>query len=494
MIGDEAPIRISRRHFLHVGLSATAVGALATLLGACGSGGTTPTTGGGAVSATKPAGSPAGASGSPAASPAVKPPKNPNALKLQFWHAMGGQLGAATNTLVERYNDSQSDIYVEPIFQGSYDDLLTKFKAGLPAKAVPHVIQVYDIGLRFMIDSKAIEPMQTFIDADKFDTSQFEPAILNYYTVDKRLYSMPFNTSNPILYYNKNAFKDAGLDPNTPPKTWDDVRQAAEKLTKKDSAGKVSQYGISIAIYGWFFEQFMATENALYAAPDNGRGAQRATSVVYNADPGVKIIDWWKGMVDAGVASNLGRQTSDTQKAFIAGQLPMTIDSTAVLRQIVAGAGSKFEVGTAYMPRPTGNDQGGIIMGGASLYILKDKPNNEKQAAWKFVQWLAQPPQQAYWHINTGYFPIRKDTYNLPEEQDNAKKYPQFQTAIDQLHATKLTPATSGAVLGVFPQARQSVEAAIEESLLGKATPKAALDKSVNDINNALKLYNQSVK
>jgi sn-glycerol 3-phosphate transport system substrate-binding protein len=407
---------------------------------------------------------------------------------------MGGANGTAVATLTDQFNDSQTDIYVDAIFQGNYDDNLNKFKAGLPAKQGPHIIQIYDIGQRFMIDSQAIEPMQTFIDADKFDTSQFEAAILNYYTTDKKLYAMPFNTSNPILYYNKKAFTDAGLDPAKAPKTWEDIQATAEKLVKKDSAGKVTQYGIAIAIYGWFFEQWLATQNQLYANNDNGRGATRADKLVYNSDAGVKIIDWWKGLIDKGFAQNLGRNTSDTQKAFTAGQIPMTIDSTAALRGIVAGVGDKFEVATAYMPRPAATvDQGGIIMGGASNYILKDKADKEKQAAWKFVQWLAQPKQQAFWHIATGYFPIRKDVYDLPEEVENTKKYPQFTTAINQLHDTKLTPATTGAILGIFAQARASTETAIEEAILGKSTNKAALDKSVADMNQALELYNASV-
>jgi sn-glycerol 3-phosphate transport system substrate-binding protein len=173
----------------------------------------------------------------------------------------------------------------------------------------------------------------------------------------------------------------------------------------------------------------------------------------------------------------------------------MTIDSTAALRGIVAGAGDKFEVGTAYMPRPAATvDQGGIIMGGASAYIMKEKSDKEKQASFQFIKYLVQSKQQAYWHINTGYFPIRKDVYDLPEEVENFKKYPQFRTAIDQLHDTKLTPATSGAVIGVFPQARASTETAIEEAILGKSTAKAALDKSATDINQQLELYNASVK
>ena len=534
MEGREGNTRLTRRNLLRLGVGTAATGALAAILSACGgsatetpkpaattaattaSGGATAattaaTTAPSAAATTAPTTAAAAATTAPAASsaasattgaapaataaPTPKVAKNANATKLTFWHGLSGANAEVVSNLTNQFNDSQSDIFVQDIFQGTYDDELNKYRAGLQSKATPHIIQVYDIGQRFMIDSKSTEPMQTFVDQDKFDLSQFEPAILNYYTVDKKLNAMPFNTSNPILYYNKNAFKDAGLDPNKAPRTWDDVAAAAEKLTKKDASGK-PQPGIAIAIYGWFFEQWLATQNALYADPDNGRGAQRATKVVYNSDAGVKILDWWKGMIDKGTAANLGRSTNDTQSAFAAGQVPITIDSTAVVKGIISKAGTKFEVGTGYMPRPTsGGEQGGIIMGGAAVYIVKDKPDKEKQAAWKFVQFVAQAKQQAFFHINTGYFPIRKDAYDLPEVKENTQKYPQFQTAIDQLHANPTNPATSGAVLGVFTQSRSTdVEGAIEETLLGKSTGKAALDKAAANSNKALDQYNQSVK
>ncbi len=532
--------QLSRRAVLRAGLGVLGTGAFAAFLSACGNA-TTPTTAPAAstapgsaapstaasssaaapsssgAAATRPAGSaaastapsasgsgaPAGAApgstaaaqGTPVGVSSSKGAKNPNATKVQWWHAMGGANGTAIANLTDKFNDSQSDIYVDAIYQGNYDDTLNKFKAGLAAKQGPHIMQVYDIGQRFMIDSKAIEPIQSLIDADKFDTSQFEQAILNYYTTDKKLYAMPFNTSTPMLYYNKKAFTEAGLDPANPPKTWEDVQTTAAKLVKKDSGGKVTQYGVAFAIYGWFFEQYLATQNALYANNDNGRGATRADKVIYNSEAGVKILDWWKGMIDQGIATNLGRSTSDAQKAFTGGQIAMTIESTATLRGLVSNVGDKFEIGTGYLPRPAATlDQGGVIMGGGSNYILKDKADKEKQAAWKFVQWLALPEQQAFWHVNTGYFPMRKDVYDLPLEVENAKKYPQFATAVNQLHDTKLTPATTGAILGVFPQARASTETAMEETFLGKSAAKAALDKSVNDINQALELYNSSVK
>lgn len=508
---------ITRRLFLKAGSAALGTGALGALLSACGTAGTATAVSGaggsGATTApTRPAGSvapsgsgaPAGGGAAPGSTAAaqgtpigvsnLKPPKNPNAIKITWWFGLGGALGKAIETLTDQYNDSQSEIYVEALYQGNYDDTLNKYKAGLPGKQTPNLLQVYDVGLRFMVDSKSAEPIQTLIDASKFDVSNFEPALLNYYSIDKKLVGMPFNSSTPLLYYNKKLFSEAGLDPNTPPKTWEDAVIAAEKLTKKDAAGKASQTGIAIPIDSWYFEQLMCTQNALLVDNENGR-ANRATKIFANGENGVKILDWWKGMIDKGTGTNLGRSGAETQKAFAASQIAMTFDSTASLRGIVNGVGNKFEVGTGYLLRPAATlDQGGVAIGGAAVYIMKDKADREKEATWKFVQWLVQPEQQASWHVATGYFPVRKESYNLPVVQENTKKYPQFTTAIEQLHASKPTPATSGAVMGPFTQARALINTAIEETLLGKATPKAALDKATSDINQALELYNASVR
>jgi hypothetical protein len=256
-----------------------------------------------------------------------------------------------------------------------------------------------------MLDSQSAEPMQTLIDASKFDMSNFEPALLNYYSIDKKLLGMPFNSSTPLLYYNKKLFSEAGLDPNAPPKTWEEALTFGEKLTKKDAAGKVSQYGMAIPIDGWYFEQWMNAQNALLVDNENGR-ANRATKTFLNGENGVKILEWWKSTIDKGVGTNLGRGGSETQKAFAASQIAMTFDSTASMRGIVNGIGDKFEVGTGYLLRPAATiDQGGVTIGGASVYMMKDKAAREKEATWKFVQWLVQPEQQAAWHVATGLLP-----------------------------------------------------------------------------------------
>jgi sn-glycerol 3-phosphate transport system substrate-binding protein len=407
-------------------------------------------------------------------------------VKVVWWHSMGGELGKAVDKLVADFNGSQKNVTVEAVFQGTYDESLNKMKASMDSKSGPSLIQVFEIGSRFMIDSKAITPIQTFIDKEKFDISQLEENILNYYTVDGKLNAMPFNTSNPILYYNKDMFKAAGLDPEKPPATYEEIAAAAKALTKEGQAGA------SFAIYGWFMEQFFANQGAELINNGNGR-TSLATESMLASDAGVKTLTWWKQLVDDKVALNLGRKTDDTKKAFAAGQIAMTLDSTASLRGIVSSAEGKFEVGTGFLPKPSDAKEGGVIVGGASLYIMNNKPEAEQQAAWEFIKYLTDAKQQAWWSVNTGYFPITKKAYDEQLLKDNMVKYPQFKTAVDQLHKTKANKATQGAVMGVFPEARQLTESAIEEALNGKKSPKDALDAAAKEISSKIAAYNKTV-
>src|SRR5258708_26514000 len=170
-------------------------------------------------------------------------------VEVNFWHGFAaGANQDATNTLVQKFNDSHTGkSHVTPVFAGNYDETFAKIKTSITAGTTPQLVQIYDLGTRFMIDSKKVTPMQKFIDEDKYNTD-LEPIIANYFTINKKLYSMPWNNSMPILYYNKDAFQAAGLDPNSPPQTLDDIRAAAHKLSKKDASGQTTQYGFRPSI------------------------------------------------------------------------------------------------------------------------------------------------------------------------------------------------------------------------------------------------------
>jgi sn-glycerol 3-phosphate transport system substrate-binding protein len=451
--------------------------ALAILAGACGGG-----TGGTSGTGTTPT-----ETGVKAPDKGVEP-----ASKIVFWHAMGGTNGEAVNKLVADFNSSQSKIQVEAIFQGTYDDALSKLNTALASNSAPAVVQVYDIGQRFMIDSGEIVPVQSFVDRDKFELGDFEPAVLNYYKVEGKLYSMPFNSSSSILYYNKDAFKEAGLDPEKPPKTFEEVTDFAKKLVKKDASGATVRYGFHQSIYGWLFEQYMAVSGGLFA--DNGNGREkRATKLVFNDEKGKAILDWWKAGVDGGYFWNPGVDNDGSANAFNAGKSAMYVESTARLRGHINATQGKFQVGTGRYPRPANAPAtGGNIIGGASVYLMKSRPAAEQNAAWEFLKFCTSPKSQADWQAATGYYPVVKKAYDEPVSKQWATTYPQFLTAVDQIRTAPQNTATAGAVIGVFPEGRRRIQKAIEELLLGRSSSKEALDAAATELNAALEKYNKS--
>lgn len=201
---------------------------------------------------------------------------NQQKTAITFWHSMGGVNGEAIDALVEKFNkENTSGITVEAQYQGSYDDAINKLKSAQIGSMGADLVQIYDIGTRFMIDSGWVVPMQQLIDADKWDISQVEPNIAAYYTVNKTLYSMPFNSSTPILYYNKDMFKKAGI--TEVPDSLPGIERIGDDLLNKGGAGEV----ISLGIYGWFFEQFTCKQQANYAvtATDEMEQQLRLTSI-----------------------------------------------------------------------------------------------------------------------------------------------------------------------------------------------------------------------
>jgi len=453
--------------------------ALAFTMAAAACGGTTPT-------GTTPTGAAADMS-------ALAPAKDvAPAATITWWHAMSGVNGDALNKIVAGFNSSQSKIKVEAIFQGTYDDLLAKLNTAIASNAAPALVQVYDIGQRYMYDSQQVVPMQAFIDRDKFNTTDFEPAVINYYKYQDKLQSMPFNASTPILYYNKDAFKEVGLDPAKPPVTFTEIADAAKKLVKKDATGATVRYGFGPSIYGWLFEQLMATSGALYADNGNGRD-NRAAAVIYNNAQGKAILDWWKAGVDGGYFFNPGIDNDGAANAFNAQKTAMYIESTARLRGHITTIAGKWELGTGLYPRPDSKPAtGGNIIGGASLYIMKSRPQAEQQAAWEFVKYAMTPAVQGQWQSDTGYYPIVKAAYDTAPSKDWSTKYPQFLTAINEIRDSPQNRFTNGAVLGVMPQARTRVNKMIESVLLGKETSQAALDSAAAEMNKAIDTYNKA--
>lgn len=427
-------------------------------------------------------------------------------VEVRFWHAMSGINSNALQKIVDGFNASQTTWKVVPIYQGGYPDLLKKLVASFGTGGMPAMVQLDDIELRFMVDSNATVPPQNFIDRDNaaagasegyappIDLADFEPRALQYYTLNGKLQAMPFNLSGLVLYYDRQAFKDAGLDPEKPPATLEELRADSEKLLKKDANGKVTRNGIALSIDAWKFEQMLAKQGALYANNGNGRDGL-ATKVAFDGPEGRAILAWWQDMVNSGLATNVGLSGLDAFVAITQGKSAMAIESTASIRAVLTLLGpASARFGTAPMPSIATTNEGGVILGGAAIWIMKERPDIEQRGAWEFLKYATLPQVQTQWHVDTGYFPVRVSSWDMEPAATLHRQFPQFTTARDQVLRSPQNAATAGAVIGPFTQVRETIQTAFEQVLVGGKTPQQALDKAAQDSDRAIERYNRAVQ
>ena len=410
-------------------------------------------------------------------------------VNVDFWYALGGSIGEQVEIQIKDFNASQDKITVKGQYVGNYDDGINKLRAALQAgKGVPHVVQVYDIGTRFMSDTGAIVPLQDLATRDNFDLNQFVGAPRNYYTVDGKMNSLPFNSSNPLLYINTAAFKDAGVQFDA---SWSlaQLETAVKKLTVKDASGKTTRYGMTIPIDSWYVEQFSYNSGEFFCNNENGRKA-RATSVSFDNPAATALLDFWGRMVREGYVANTGRAGADSQNLFANNQAAIGVYSTASLTGVTKLVGGKFPLRTAYFPYL--KTRNGVAVGGASLWLMKGNPQNEQDAAWQFVKFLVQPAAQAKWHLGTGYFPVINGVNKRPEVAQAHIKNANFTTAISQLETSKVNTYSAGCLMGAFTEIRPFVQTAIEETIKGKSAADALKDAK-EKANAALARYNASV-
>ncbi len=406
--------------------------------------------------------------------------------KVVFWHSAGGKVGEAIDALVKSFNESQDKIVVEAQYQGTYDDSINKLR-GIQKGQGPDVMQLYDIGTRWMIDSKFALTMQDFIDKENYDISDYEPNILAYYTLDGKLYSMPFNCSVPCIVYNKEALAKANVDP----KSLTDlasVKSAAEKVAKDGGV----QIGAIMPDYSWIFEQMIAEQDKDFLDNGNGR-ADRATKVVIDENgSGLALLTAWKDFAAQPYTDTLGKGTADSKKAFGANTVGIIMDSCSVYTDLQAAAGGVFNVGLAPLPKLDAGNTGGPSVGGGSLWLMDNGDQARADAAWEFVKFCTSPVQMAEWSIRTGYLPVSKRAVEEPEFQAYLKEQnPDFQIIIDSLRNSK--PSNAGSVMGVFSKARVIIESEIETMINDEAvTPEDTLGAIVSQINDEIALYNET--
>jgi len=406
------------------------------------------------------------------------------ATEIQWWHSMTGALGDKVNEIAQKFNASQSEYKVTPVYKGQYDESMTAAIAAYRAGNPPGILQVFEVGTATMMASHgAIMPVYKLMaDAhEKFNPKDYLPAVTSYFSDTKgHLLSMPFNSSTQVLYINKDAFKKAGLDPNKPPKTWPELEKDAEKL-------KAS--GMSCAFTtGWQswvqMESFSAWHNVPFATKQNGFGGLD-TRLVFNGPVQVRHIQNLGNMAKKGLFTYVGRKDEPNGK-FSGGDCGMLTQSSGAYANIKANA--KFEFGVSplpYYPDVKGAPQNTII-GGATLWVMTQKNKEVYKGIAKFFTFLSSTDIQVDWHKSTGYVPITLAAYEEAKKQGLYQERPGFDTAIKELTNKAPTPNSKGLRLGNFVQIRNVIDEELESVWSGQKTAKQALDEGVKRGNELL--------
>lgn len=408
-------------------------------------------------------------------------------IVVELWHSMGGGSGEALQNIADQFNESQNEIYVAPEFQGSYEEAMTTFHSLAGTANAPAIMQMFDVGTVSMINSGHIIPVQQFINAEGFDISQIEPNIVNYYSIDGQLYSMPFNSSTPVMFFNADAFREAGVDPMAPPATFEAVEVVAQAIVDADIDG---MSGFAFNAWGWIWEQHLANQGALLLNHNNGR-TDIPTEVGFTWDQGYSILSWIERMVEAGTFVNYGAAANwdNMYAGFFNEDVAMIICSSASATYMIEHA--DFEVGIAFIPHPESTEREGIVVGGASFWIVDHKNEELHDAAWEFLKFVARSDIQAQWHVATGFLATNPAAYDEQIAVEAHEEMPQLRVTVDQLQETTQSYATKGGLMDIIPQYRMIIETAFEEVFNG-ASAAEILEGVILQLNQAIEHANHA--
>ena len=411
--------------------------------------------------------------------------------EVQWWHAMSGPLGEWVNDLAKDFNASQKDYKVVPTFKGTYDESMTAAVAAFRSGNAPHILQVFEVGTATMMSAKgAIKPVGEVMTEGgaKFDTKAYIPAVAGYYTAPNgQMLSFPFNSSTTIFYYNKDAFKAAGLDPEKAPTTWPEVALAAGKLK---AAGHKCPFTTSWISWTQL-ESFSTWHNTLFATQNNGFGGPSAR-LAFNSPLHVRHFENLANMSKQGLFVYKGRANA-ADVSFPSGECAMMTGSSGLYARVSKEA--KFAYGIAqlpYYPDVAGAPQNTVI-GGASLWAMAGKKPDEYKGVAAFFNYLSKPEVQSASHKRTGYLPITMAAFELTEKSGFYKQFPGTDVAVTQM-VRKTTDKSRGVRLGNFNQIRTIIDEETEQIWSGKKQPKEALDTAIKRGNEQLERFQKANK
>ena len=419
-------------------------------------------------------------------------------VAVEFWHGLVNEQEDALEERTAVYNESQDEVRVELQNQVSYENTIDKYIQS-SASDRPDLVQLPEFTIQPMAESDTFIPVDACIEASGFDVSPFLERTLNAYTFEGIQWSMPLNVSSPILYYNKQMFEAAGLDPADPPLTLEELRSTSQMLVDSGAAG----FGLVLdsgrdSGGTWFTEQWFGRVSEPYADNGNGRLAP-STEVLFDSQMGVDLMTFLQDMIDDGLAVYVGDNPGG-QDAFLKMIDPaepgaMTIATSGALGSVVAVLGSGIaegltpdDIGVGPMPGPS--DEASAQVGGASLWIPAGKGDETAAAAWDFITFLSTAESQSIWAASTGYVPTREDATEIDPLQTTYTEDPRYAVSYQQLLARADDVLVNAPVLGPQREVRSEVAKATAAIFKG-ADVQTELTRAVEQSNALIESYNR---
>lgn len=412
-----------------------------------------------------------------------------SATDIQWWHAMGGRLGEVVDEIAEKYNASQSEYNLVPTYKGGYEDTMTAGIAAFRAKQQPNLLQIFDAGAATIINAKgATVPVADLManSGEGFNIEDYIAGVRYFYAdSDGKMIGMPFNSSTPLLYYNKDAFAKAGID--GPPATWEEFEAMAPKL--KD-AGYIA---LAQSHSPWIFsENFMSRHNLQMATANNGYDSTDVKILYNNPELRMhfgKVKEW----LDEGYYGYYGRAWGDNQDAFNQQKVAMWLGSSGSFGGLLKSA--EFKFGTSFLPywKSITDEPNGTFIGGAALFAMSGKSDEENKGVADFLAFLTSPDMQYFWHKETGYVPITNAAYDLAKKDGYYETTPDAEVGIQQLNQPG-GEWTKGYRLGYYVQIREVMYSHYDDIFSGKASVEDAFAAIESESNELLERFSATYK
>ncbi|WP_228728240.1 ABC transporter substrate-binding protein [Brevibacillus composti] len=390
-------------------------------------------------------------------------------VEIDFWYALGGRNGEMIEKMVKEFNESHKHIVVKPSYQGSYYENHAKVLAAVSAGNQPDVTMVEVGSIGAFAEAKVLQDLGEYA---KGAEDKYIPGLMGNSYWKEKLYAIPFNRSTPLLYLNRDLLKAAGLDPEGP-KSWEELRQFSQALTKKEG-DKTKTYGFSTPIDIWFYEALVFQSGGNILSEDG-------KSLLISEEYGKAPLAFWTSMLEEGIMKAPPGEKYNAwdvaKQDFINQQVAMIFTSTGDLRGLKEAA--KFDMGTAFLPA---NKSYGAPTGGANLVMLAKSSDEEKKAAWEFIEWMTDTKQTIPWSLETGYMPVTKAAVDSDEMKKAYEKEPNFQVAVKQLEYAKPRPMVPG-----YKELQEVIMTEIQRAVLGQATVDEAIGNAVEKGQKLLK-------